>query len=76
MLVLFLALILSLFQLNTVCASEKAWEIDRDRAPYSTFQYEAREGTWISLDVSPDGRAIVFDLLGPKEVDESGLNHM
>ncbi len=29
-----------------------------------TAEFTATEGTWISLDVSPDGRMIVFDLLG------------
>src|SRR5512144_2554086 len=32
--------------------------------PTRTLKFTTDEGTWISLDVSPDGRAIVFDLLG------------
>ncbi len=32
--------------------------------PGRTFSYEATEATWTSLDVSPDGGTIVFDLLG------------
>src|SRR6185503_8816715 len=33
-------------------------------APTRTVEFETTEGTWISLDVSPDGRSIVFELLG------------
>jgi Tol biopolymer transport system component len=33
-------------------------------APDRLLEYTASEGSWISLDVSPDGRTIVFDLLG------------
>ena len=29
-----------------------------------TIEFETDEGTWISLDVSPDGKTIVFELLG------------
>lgn len=32
--------------------------------PTRPLKFTTDEGTWMSLDVSPDGRAIVFDLLG------------
>ncbi|HJS52176.1 MAG TPA: hypothetical protein VJ781_09785, partial [Pyrinomonadaceae bacterium] len=32
--------------------------------PVDTIRFTTTEGTWMSLDVSPDGKMIVFDLLG------------
>ncbi|HUH11610.1 MAG TPA: hypothetical protein VMK65_00815, partial [Longimicrobiales bacterium] len=32
--------------------------------PTRTLEFTAREGSWISLDLSPDGRTLVFELLG------------
>src|SRR6185436_5263076 len=32
--------------------------------PTRTLSFETDEATWISLDVSPDGRTLVFELLG------------
>ncbi len=41
------------------------WSIEESRAPSTTpLRFTATEGTWISLDVSPDGRHIAFELLG------------
>lgn len=32
--------------------------------PARTVRFETDQGTWMSVDVSPDGRTLVFDLLG------------
>jgi dipeptidyl aminopeptidase/acylaminoacyl peptidase len=37
---------------------------DLPLTPTRTIEFTTDEGTWISLDLSPDGQALVFDLLG------------
>lgn len=43
---------------------EQAWDVDTPVGPTTEQTIQTDEGTWISLDVSPDGSSIVFDLLG------------
>src|SRR5688572_8238723 len=45
-------------------AQEKKWDIEKFRGPTKTFNISTDEGTWMNLDVSADGKDIVFDLLG------------
>src|SRR5690606_24554755 len=41
-----------------------AWEVTLARGRTRQIDFTTDEGTWMSVDVSPDGRWIVFDLLG------------
>lgn len=45
---------------------EAAWEVSRPNfsTPPRQLELDVTEGTWMSLDVSPDGSELVFDLLG------------
>ena len=45
-------------------ASDDEWDVDSP--PWETFEQtlDTDEGTWINLDVSPEGSHVVFDLLG------------
>ncbi len=44
--------------------SSDPWDVNVAHAPADTLRFTTSEGTWMALDVSPDGRTIVFGLLG------------
>lgn len=44
--------------------SDNKWDIEKYRGPVKSFTITTNEGTWMNLDISPDGKEIVFDLLG------------
>lgn len=44
--------------------TEKKWDVTAVQVPADTLEYDVTEGTWITCDVSPDGKEIVFDILG------------
>lgn len=44
-------------------AAEPRWNVADTGQPHRDIEFPVAEGTWMSLDVSPDGKTIVFDLL-------------
>src|SRR6185369_4329896 len=43
---------------------EEKWDVNAPPGPSAEVTIDTAQGTWMSLDVSPDGKEIVFDLLG------------
>ncbi|MFL6336545.1 MAG: amidohydrolase family protein [Pyrinomonadaceae bacterium] len=51
-------------QLQEASKKPEPWDVEGDHGPVTTVEFDTDEGTWMSCDVSPDGRTIVFDILG------------
>ena len=49
---------------EAVKPEEKKWDVTAPFGPTSTLAFDTSEGTWMNVDVSPDGARLVFDLLG------------
>ncbi len=45
-------------------AQKGPWSVEDPGGPYRTIALMATEGTWMAVDVSPDGKSLAFDLLG------------
>jgi Tol biopolymer transport system component/imidazolonepropionase-like amidohydrolase len=49
---------------DTTAKKEDKWDVASAHGPSRDVEFDTDEGTWISVDVSPDGKKIAFDLLG------------
>lgn len=63
-----LALAAAIVAFPLVCApihaQQPTWTVEAHTGPVRELAFDATEGTWMSVDISPDGAAVAFDLLG------------
>lgn len=49
---------------DSVKKQNAGWDVSTPHGPSTQIEFETNQGTWMAVDVSPDGKRIVFDLLG------------
>jgi Tol biopolymer transport system component len=49
---------------STEKESTDDWDVNEPRGEHTMLEFTVDEGTWMSVDVSPDGKEVIFDLLG------------
>lgn len=57
----------ALFIASSLLAQDKKWDVNNPPGEgwnWKEVKFTTNEGTWMNLDVSPDGQNIVFDMLG------------
>ncbi|MEM9547774.1 MAG: amidohydrolase family protein [Bacteroidota bacterium] len=48
----------------TLAQEKTKWDVNNPPGEFKTITINTDEGTWMNLDVSPDGETIAFDMLG------------
>ncbi|WP_019530093.1 amidohydrolase family protein [Dasania marina] len=60
--IIFVCLFSALGFVESVVAD--SWDVSNTGQPYKEVAFTLEEGTWMSVDIHPDGQSLVFDLLG------------
>ncbi|MEL7309051.1 MAG: hypothetical protein AAGK05_15085, partial [Pseudomonadota bacterium] len=45
-------------------ANDDKWQVDAPKGQFLDAKISVEQGTWMNVDISPDGKTVVFDLLG------------
>ncbi|WNJ19785.1 amidohydrolase family protein [Pontibacter sp. G13] len=45
-------------------ADESKWDVNTPQRPTESVEFTTDEGTWMNVDISPDGKHIAFDMMG------------
>ena len=59
-----LPLYIVLFTVSLSCAAQTKWNVETPPGTSKKVTITTDEGTWMNVDVNPDGKSIAFDLLG------------
>jgi imidazolonepropionase-like amidohydrolase/Tol biopolymer transport system component len=49
---------------NSESAKPEKWSVNNPQGEFTSAKIDVRQGTWMNVDISPDGETLVFDLLG------------
>jgi imidazolonepropionase-like amidohydrolase/Tol biopolymer transport system component len=60
----FILIFLILFYSQLLSQDKVKWDVNNPPGNRSDVEFSLTEGTWMNLDISPDGKTIAFDLLG------------
>jgi len=59
-----LVLFFLIFSHLATSQDKKTWDVNKPEGEWKSVKFSTDEGTWLNLDLSPDGKTLVFDLLG------------
>ena len=48
----------------SIAADKPSWDVSSEHGKTKSISFNTDEGTWLDLDVSPDGNSIVFSMMG------------